>query len=260
MLEIFDTHTHLDAEEFKNDQNEIIERAITHGVTRMVTIGASQGLQSAESAIKIANSHKSVWASVGIHPHSAGDNLDLDHLAKLTSHEKVVAIGETGLDFYRDWAPVDKQYEYFRAQIELAIKVGKPLIIHSREAGNECLKILIEKKASQVGGVFHCYAEDQEFAKKLLDINFLVSVPGTLTFKKADKLREIFKAIPIEQIMLETDAPYMAPEPYRGKRCEPAYTLETAKMLAKIKNLTLEEVALITTKNALKFYRIRNEN
>lgn len=255
-IELFDTHTHLDATDFDQDRDEVITRARAAGVTRILTIGAGYGIDSAARAIAIAEKHDNIWASAGVHPHDASHPLDVDALRTLAGHPKVRAIGETGLDFFKEFSPRAEQERWFEAQVALAIEVGKPIIIHSREAGKECIDRLENWGASKVGGVFHCYAEDSEFAVKLRKINFLVSFPGSLTFKKATALRETASKIPLEQIMLETDAPYLAPEPFRGKRCESAFTLETAKMLAQIKNLTLEEVAAQTTKTAREFYKV----
>ncbi len=255
MLNVTDSHTHLDSKEFDVDRAEVIARAQAAGVTRLLTIGASDGLESAARAIALAEQHPFIWATVGLHPHDAGQEFDRTRLLDLARHPRVVAIGETGLDFFRDWAPVDKQYEAFKVQIAIAHEVQKPLVIHSRNAGAECLRILTEGKAGLVGGVFHCFAEDADFAAQLRELNFLVSFPGPLTFKKADATREICRAIPLDQILVETDAPFMAPEPHRGKRCEPAFVVETIKALAAVKGLTIEEVAIATTANALRLFR-----
>jgi TatD DNase family protein len=253
-MEITDSHTHLDSKEFDEDRAAVIERARAAGVTRMLTIGTGNGLDGAGRAIALAEEHAFVWASAGVHPHDAAHEIDPILFETLARHPKVVAIGETGLDFFRDWAPVDKQYERFAMQIELAKRVKKPLIIHSRQAGQESFKMLVEHNARDVGGVFHCFAENAEFAAQLWDMGFYVSFPGLLTFKKAQEVRDICSAIPLEQILIETDAPFLAPEPHRGKRCEPAFVVQTAKRLAEIKGLSLEEVAAITTANTLKLF------
>jgi TatD DNase family protein len=253
-MDITDSHTHLDFESFNDDQVACIERARAAGVTRMLTIGTGGGLTGAPQAIALAEKYPFIWASAGVHPHDADHEIDMVLFERLAQHPKVVAIGETGLDFFRDWAKVPNQHKMFEAQIDLAKRVKKPLIIHSREAGKECLSALQSNGARDVGGVFHCFAEDAEFAKKLWDIGFYVSFPGILTFKKNEAIRDICKAIPLEQILIETDAPFLAPEPYRGKRCEPAFVVETAKCLATIKGLSLGEVAAITTKNTLTLF------
>lgn len=255
-MELIDTHIHLDSADFASDLDQVIERGLAAGIVNFISVGAGYGADSAGKAIAIAEKYPCVYATVGIHPHDAATAFDPDFLRPLAAHPKVVAIGETGLDFYQDWSPRDRQEMWFRAQIETAIEAGKPLVIHSRDAGEECLRILKETGAEKTGGVFHCYAEDQHFAERLREINFMVSIPGTVTFKKADRLREIVRAIPLDQLMLETDGPYMAPEPYRGKRCESAYMTETAKAIAKVKGIGPEELAKITTENAKKFFRI----
>jgi len=253
-MDIIDSHTHLDREEFDGDRAACIERARAAGVTRMVSIGTGDGLAGARRAIALAEQHDFIWASAGIHPHDAAHDIDSELLEKLASHPKVVAIGETGLDFYRDWAPTSLQYARFEMQIEVAKRAKKPLIIHSRQAGEECLRVLKDKNGRDVGGVFHCFAEDAAFAKRLKEIGFYVSFPGVITFKKADEVRDVCRAIPLDQILVETDAPFLAPEPYRGKRCEPAFTVETTRRLAAIKGLSIEEVAAITTANALRLF------
>lgn len=253
-LNLIDTHCHLDMEAFDGDRDECVERALSRGVTRMITIGTGSGTQGAHKAIKLAERHQSVWATVGVHPHCAGSAYDIDELRRLASHPKVVAIGETGLDFYRDWAPVDRQYETFAAQITLAKEIKKPLVIHSRNAGEECLRVLIENNAADVGGVFHCFAENAAFAARLSELGFYVSFPGQLTFKKADDVREVCRGISLERILVETDSPFLAPEPHRGKRCEPSFVVDTARKLAEIKGVSVEEVAAITTQNALQLF------
>jgi TatD DNase family protein len=253
-MEITDTHSHLDRQEFDEDRANVIERARAAGVTRMISIGTGDGLVGAHKAIELAEAHPFIWASAGVHPHDAREEIDWNLLEQLAQHPKVVAIGEIGLDFYRDWAPVDKQYDRFERQIALARKIKKPLIIHSRQAGAESYRVLKEHHAAEVGGVFHCFAENAEFAARLWEIGFYVSFPGVLTFKKTQDVRDVCAAIPLEQILIETDAPFLSPEPHRGKRCEPAFVVETAKRLAEIKGLSLEEVAAITTANALKLF------
>ena len=254
-----DTHAHLGAHEFDSDRAEIIVRAANAGVTRIITIGAGYGIESARVALAIADEHSCVYATVGVHPNDAAVPFDAGILPALAQHPKVVAIGETGLDFYRDYAPREDQERWFIHQIELAITLNKPLVIHSRSAGPDCLAVLKAHHAAQVGGVFHCFAEDTAFAKKLLDINFLVSFPGSVTFKKADSLRQVVKEVPLSQIMVETDAPFLAPEPFRGKRCESAFVIKTAECIAALKNISVEELAQVTTDNAERLFKLPKE-
>lgn len=253
---LFDTHTHIEAEAFEPDREEVIARAVAAGVSRMLTVGSGAGFKSAQAAVALAEKYSCIWAAVGVHPHDAREPLDLQRLRSLAVHPRVVAIGETGLDFYRDWSPRDLQETWFRSQIELALELNKPLIIHSRDAGRQCLDILRELGAQRCAGVFHCYSEDENFAAELREINFLVSFPGSVTFKKADEVRRIAGRIPLSQIMIETDAPYITPEPHRGRRNESSFIVETARKMAELKGLTLEELARQTTETALKFFRI----
>jgi len=253
-LDLIDSHCHLDMEAFDSDRDACVERAMSAGVSRMITIGTGLGIKGAYNAIELAERHQSVWATVGVHPHCAGSEYDINELRQLAKHPKVVGIGETGLDFYRDWAPVDRQYETFKAQIALAKEVKKPLVIHSRNAGEECFKVLIDNNAADVGGVFHCFAENAAFATRLSEIGFYVSFPGQVTFKKANDVRDVCRYVPLERILVETDAPFLAPEPHRGKRCEPSFVVDTARKLAEIKGVSLEELAAATTQNALRLF------
>lgn len=259
MLDLFDSHVHLDAKDYDSDREEVISRAQLAGIRRFVSVGAGYGAESAKRAIALAESHSFIWASAGIHPHDAATSLEPEKLHQLAAHPRVVAIGETGLDFHYDFAPRPQQEAWFRAQIEIARDLKKPLIIHCREAAAECFALLSSTHAGDVGGVFHCYSENAEFARKLGGINFMVSVPGMVTFKKADGVRNAVREIPIEQMMLETDGPFLAPVPYRGKRCESSFMVETAKAVAELKGLALEELARITTANALRFFKLDAE-
>lgn len=252
-MRLVDTHSHLNTLEHDNLEN-ILNNAERCSVDRIVCIGASKGIDSAKESVALAEAHANIWATVGVHPHDAGEFRNLDELTEYFSHPKVKAIGETGLDFFRDWAPFDAQRELFRHSIEVAKKVGKPLVIHCRDAAAETIETLRSHKADEVGGVFHCYAEDAEFAKQLRELNFLVSFTGNLTFKKAEALRDAAAEIPLEQIMLETDCPFMAPVPFRGKPSEPMHVYQIALRLAEIKGCSLEEVAAQTTKNAETFF------
>lgn len=251
-MELIDTHCHLMALEKTAD---LVIAAANHAhVKRMLNVGSIDGTRSAALAVKTADEYENVFAAVGIHPHDAKDYTTLEEIEPYLSHPKVVAIGETGLDFFRDWAPAERQRELFENSVKLALRYNKPLIIHSRDALEETLATLIRLHAEQVGGVFHCYSGDSTFAKRLRTLNFLVSFPGTVTFKKATSIHEAVKEIPLDQIMLETDCPYMAPEPYRGKPSEPAHVYEIACRIAELRQISIEEVADATTRNAEKLF------
>ena len=213
---LIDTHIHLDFEKYQEDLDEVLLRAKQAGVNYSICIGAGSGRNSIDGAYDLAQKYPDqLFCTLGVHPHDAGKEISEKEIIDKAERGNIVAIGETGFDFHYDFAPKDLQEKWFRFQIELAKSYKLPLIIHSREAGEESLKLLTEMSAHEVGGVFHCYSEDDKFAEKLRDINFLVSCTGTLTFKKADAYREVFKNIPLTQIMLETDGPYMAPETHR---------------------------------------------
>lgn len=250
MSELYDTHIHLDFEQYVGEEEAILTRAREAGVTKLITIGAGGGIESTRDAIEIAERFPNVWASVGVHPQNAGQEISFDEIIDLASRPKVVAIGETGLDFYRDWSPQEAQRDWFKKQIILAKEIKKPLIIHSRDAADECLETLKSLGAKEVRGVFHCYSEDASFAKKLREIDFLVSFTGNITFKKAESVREAAKHIPLDQIMVETDGPFMAPEPHRGKRSESMHVVEIAKVIASVKGIPYEEVCKQTCENA----------
>lgn len=253
---LIDTHVHLDAEAYDADRDAVISRARTAGVSHFICIGASRGFESNERALHLASTHQDISATIGIHPQDASIPLNVERLTALASHPKVVAIGETGLDYFRDSASKEDQKTWFRAHIALAKAKQLPLVIHSRDAGTDCLALLQEEGAAAVGGVFHCFSESSEFARELLAINFFVSVPGILTFKKNDQYRATIKEIPLSQILLETDAPYLAPDPFRGKRNESAYIVRTAEVLAQVHQTSLEEIGKITSSNARKLFKI----
>lgn len=248
---LIDTHIHLDHESYENDRDLVVEHANEVGVKKIITIGSGDaGYKSAYKAIELTKKYDCVWATVGIHPQDADFEFDPAPLIELAKETKVVGIGETGLDFFYTKENEASQIRWFEANIAVANEVKKPLVIHSREAAAKCFEVLKANKADQAGGVFHCYSEDYEYFKKIIDLNFIISVPGIVTFKNAEKLRDAVKAIPLDCIMLETDGPYLAPVPYRGKRCESGYMVETAKAVAKIKGVSMREVMEVTTKVA----------
>lgn len=251
-----DSHAHLAAPDYKDDISEVVERAQAAGVVHIVTIGAGYGKQSAEDAIKLADKFDCLSLALGLHPCDSIEKIDVGWIRDLAKHAKVRALGETGLDYHWKQTDPEIQKHNFLVHIELAKERKLPLVIHSRDAAEDCLQILIESGASEVGGVFHCYSEGAAFAKRLAEINFKVSFPGVLTFKKADAMRQAAKDIPLDQIMIETDCPYLAPQRVRGKRCEPAYVVDVAVTLAAVKEISLEQVAKVTTENAMRIFNI----
>lgn len=253
---LFDTHVHLNADQFAEDREEVIKRAEEAGVEYMVVVGFDR--KTIPLALEIAESHPNIYASVGWHPVDAIDMTDEDliWLEELTEHPKVVALGEMGLDYHWDKSPADVQKDVFRKQIHLAKKVNLPIIIHNREATGDIVEILKEEHAEEVGGIMHCFSGSPETARELVDMNFYISLGGPVTFKNAKKPKEVAKEIPLDRLLIETDCPFLAPHPYRGKRNEPAYVRLVAEKIAELKEISLEEVGLQTTSNAKKLFNI----
>ena len=255
-MKLVDTHAHLDFPRFKKDRSQVIERAFQNEIEYIVNIGAD--LKSSENSIKLANKYENIYAVVGIHPHDA-DDADLDAFKKLRElavKDKVVAIGETGLDFHYDNSPREKQKQAFRAQLRLASELNLPVVIHARDADEDAIKILKEEGIENIGGIMHCFASDVKMAKEALDLGLYLAFGGLITFSNLDNLRRVVKNVPMDKMLIETDAPYLTPDPYRGKRNEPLYVKYVAEKIAEIKDLSLEEVAEITTRNAERIYNI----
>lgn len=254
---LVDTHAHLDSGQFEPDRETVIQRALDQGIGHLVTVGCD--LESSRASVEIAASHPTIYAAVGIHPHDAPQATDegLEELRRLIRTEKkIVAVGEIGLDFYRDRAPRERQRDAFRRQIRLAHEVGLPIIVHDRDAHDEVLAILREEKANEVGGVLHCFSGDLAMAKACLDLGFYISFTGSISYPKNEAIREVVKAVSIDRMLVETDCPYLAPQPHRGRRNEPAYVRHTAETIAEVKGLTVEDVARITTLNAFTLFGI----
>lgn len=253
-----DTHAHLQWPDYQNNLEEIYSRAFEAQVNKMIVVGTE--IKNLERALSLASSKDFLWASVGIHPHDVKDiqePQDLNFLKEKAKHPKVVAIGETGLDYFYEHSDRELQKKYFAKQIQIALDFKKPLIVHSRKAPDDTIAVLKEGEADKVGGVAHCFTEELPFAKKLLDFGFYISFTGIITFKKkVEYLHDVVRYVPLENILLETDCPYLTPEPHRGKTNEPAYLRLTALKIAELKNVTLEEVANTTTANAGKLFGI----
>ncbi len=254
---LIDTHAHLDHERFKGDVDQVIERAKLAQVQSIITVGAD--LASSRQAVEFARRYPDVIATVGVHPHDADSVSDsvLNEIAILAQDEGVVAIGEIGLDYHYDFSPRDVQRRVFAIQISLARELELPIVVHVREAYQDVMSILKSEHAEDVGGIVHCFSGDREAAKDCLDMGFYISVGGILTFANSQELREIIRGLPMDRILLETDAPYLTPVPYRGKRNEPAYVVHVAEALANLKGITFDEVAETTTLNACKLFGLR---
>ena len=255
-MELFDTHVHLDFPEYGEDLKQVLAACRENQVEYVLNVGID--IPTSMKSVALARANQGVYASVGVHPHDIGDFGDqsLKALQMLAAEEKVVALGEIGLDYYRDISPRDKQQEVFRRQISLARQLGFPVVIHDREAHGDILKIIEEEKVKEVGGIMHCFSGDWSLAKKCLDNNLLIAIGGAVTFKNNDELREAARKVPRDRLLLETDSPFLSPEPRRGKRNEPANVRIVAEYVAGLRDTPLEDLAYWTTHNAQKLLKI----
>ncbi len=253
---LIDSHAHLDMEEFNEDLEAVIERAVSGGVGNIVTIGID--LESSKKSIDLAKRYDFIYATVGFHPHDADMVTDasLLELQSLAKEPKVVAWGEIGLDFFRNRSSREKQIETFKTQLDIAHELDLPVIIHNREADKETIEILKAHKSGIHKGVIHCFSSDYETAITFIDMGFYISIPGVVTFTNASKLKDVAKRIPIDRMLVETDCPFLAPVPKRGKRNEPLYVTYTAGMIAELRGMPYEELAAITTRNSKNLYNI----
>ncbi len=256
-----DSHCHIDGEQFDTDRDEVVERANAADVKMMLTIGTGNPHNGEiDRAVKVAQQYENVFASVGVHPHDAKlyDDKAENHLIDLAKNEKVIAWGEIGLDFYYDHSPHDVQIDVFRKQIKTAKELDLPIIIHSRDADDETVEILTKECSGKNfrGGIMHCFGGTAEMAQDLMEIGFLISFAGNVTFKKAENLRDAAKVVPLEKLLIETDCPFLTPVPFRGKRNEPAFVVHTAQFLADFYNVELEKLAHQTTQNFLDFFKL----
>ncbi|MBM80388.1 MAG: hydrolase TatD [Planctomycetaceae bacterium] len=254
-MELIDTHCHLDEDAFKDDRDDVVKRALDAGITRMVTIGVT--LETSRSAVELASRFPEVFAVVGIQPNYAADAKpgDWDQIVELTQAPKVVAIGETGLDRYWDFAPIETQADYFTRHLRLSREADIPFIVHCREAEDDVVaQLQNEANGSPWNGVMHSFCGDEKTAAACLEMGMHISFAGMLTFKKNDSLRAVAATVPLDRLLVETDSPYLAPVPKRGKRNEPANVLHTAACLAEVHGLPAEEMARITTENARRLF------
>ena len=249
-----DTHAHLDFSQFENDLNNVLNNAKKNKVEKIINIGCN--LERSQKTLDLANKFENIWAAVGVHPSDVKDcdNSVLKEIYELAKAQKVVAVGEVGLDYFHPDYDKEKQKEVFIAQIKIAQELNKPLVVHTREAGKDVLEILNKEKHDKV--VIHCFSENQEFAEEALKRGYMLSFTGIITYSKADEIRQVVAKTSLERIMIETDCPFLAPQKYRGNRNEPAYVVEVAKKIAEIKEIGLDEVAKVTTENAESFFRI----
>lgn len=247
---LFDSHCHLNMREYRGRVEEVLERADSRGVKRLLVVGFD--LASSREAARLAEIYPQIYASVGVHPHDARLFPDGpgEGIGSLCASSRVVAVGETGLDYHYDNSPREVQREVFRAHIALARRVNKPLVVHVREAYPDALSILLEERAFEVGGVAHCFSGSREEAFAFLDMGFYISFAGPITYPKAHGLREVFKALPIDRVLAETDSPYLAPQPLRGRRNEPSNLVYVVEEMAKVRGLSFEEMAQVLWDNS----------
>ena len=260
-----DSHAHLDGERFDSDREEVISRAREAGVQTIVAIGNGDGPAQVDCGIRLAEKYEFIYATLGIHPHEArlADDAAYRNMERLAVHPKVIAWGEIGLDYFYDHSPRDVQEEVFTRQMELAASAKLPIVIHCRpsegsdDAWEDCLGLMRERwSAKGLGGILHCFTGNWAQAKRALDMGFMISFAGKITFPRAQQIRDAALEVPLERILIETDSPYLAPIPHRGKRNEPAFVKETARKLGELRGLSTEEIGRQTTRNFYKFFKL----
>ena len=256
-MKLVDSHCHLDDEKFDVDRHAVIARAHDAGVERMMAIGTGAGPRDLEVALRLARHHEFIYATVGVHPHDAAKATPgtFDRMADLAREPKVLAIGEIGLDYHYDFSPRDVQHRVFEQQLELAGQARKPIVIHTREAWEDTLA-LVREHGLPFGGIMHCFTGGPKEAAEALELGFHLSFGGILTFPKADDVREAAARTPEDHLLIETDSPYLAPVPYRGKRNEPAFVVETARRLAELRETIPEKIAAVTTLNFNRLFNL----
>jgi len=253
---LFDSHSHVDSKKFDGDREAVIERARNNDISYILNPGADY--ESSVAAVKLAETHDFMYAAVGIHPHDASsmDDMMLSLIKSMARKKKVVAIGEIGLDYHYDFSPRDVQQHWFREQLKMAKALKMPVIIHDREANNDCLEILKAVGSFETGVLMHCYSGSKELARQYVKLGAYISIAGPVTFKNARKTVEVVSEVPLDRLMIETDAPYLTPVPFRGKRNEPMHVRHVAEKIAEIRGISFEEVAKQTLENAKRFFSI----
>jgi TatD DNase family protein len=253
---LIDSHAHLDMREYDKDREEVIDRALQGGLSHIITIGID--FKSSVAALKLAKKHAPIFSTVGFHPHDAKDAnpRKLQELVRLAAEPKVVAWGEMGLDFFHRHSPPQTQLEIFEHQLDLAIDCDMPVIIHCREADEEVLAVLKKHKKPNLRGVIHCFSGDYDLALRFIDLGFYISIPGVVTFPNAKQVQDAAARLPLGKLLVETDAPFLAPVPFRGKRNEPLYVAHTAHQIAELRQIPYEAFCLQTAENTKKLFRL----
>jgi TatD DNase family protein len=259
-----DSHAHLEGKQFATDRAEVIARAREAGVTHIVAIGNGDGPANFDCGIRLAEEYDFIYATIGIHPHEArlADQAAFDRMAQLARHPKIIAWGEIGLDYFYDHSPRDLQREVFSKQMELAAAAKLPIVIHCRpsdgsdDAWDDCLGMIHDQWAPHgIGGILHCFTGNWTHAKRTLDMGFMISFAGNVTFPKAQQIRDAALEVPLDRMLIETDSPYLAPVPHRGKRNEPAFVLETARQLGELRGLSRDQIGEQTSRNFYDFFK-----
>jgi TatD DNase family protein len=255
---LIDSHAHIQGKEYSGEAENVIGRAREAGVERIIAVGGAGDMSSNTEAVALANAFPDVYATVGMHPHDAKDvgEDELQKLRELAANEKVVAVGETGLDYYYNHSPRDVQRRVFTQFIHMACETGLPIVVHERDAAQETAELLRGESDGNLSGVIHCFTGNYDAARAYLDLGFYLSFTGIITFKNAEPLREVVRKVPLKRMLVETDSPYLTPVPHRGKRNEPAYVRLVAEAVAKLKEISLEDVAAITTRNVCDLFKI----
>ena len=254
---IFESHAHYDDKSFSDDRESVLKKVKEAGVG--IIINAASSMKSSRQSLELAKMHSIIYTSIGVHPHEVQTMKedDLEILLAMSVYEKVVAIGEIGLDYHYDTVPHEIQKLWFRHQIKLAVDLDMPMIIHSREASKDTYDVLLENKGHKVGGVIHCFSGSAQTALRYVELGYYIGIGGVITFKNAKKLVEVVRAVPLENLLIETDAPYLAPMPHRGKRNDSSMLPYIIEEIAKIKGITKEEVAQATWNNGIKLFRLQ---
>jgi len=251
-VSLIDSHCHLDSPEFDSDRDEVIQRALDAGIEKMVAIGTGQGPPDLEAGVRLADRYELFYATAGVHPHDAAkaSPADLRRLEELLAHPKVIAVGEIGLDYHYDFSPRDTQKSVFIEQMSIAAAARKPIVIHTREAWDDTLALIEQHwKPAGLPGIMHCFSGGPAEARRALELGFYLSFGGIVTFPKALDVQAAAREIPTDRILVETDAPYLAPVPKRGKRNEPALVVHTARKLAELRSISFEDICRVTTEN-----------
>lgn len=260
---LVDSHAHLEFPHFEADRETMIARARAAGVANILAIGSGSGPESLEAGLDFAKRHDWIYATIGIHPHEARRATEAHYarLAELARHPRVIAWGEIGLDYYYDHSPREVQVAVLRRQLELARAAKLPVVIHCRDAWSDCLALLeCDWKTTALSGILHCFTGTEADAERALDMGFMISFAGNLTYPKAENLRQVARALPPDRVLIETDSPFLAPQAYRGQRNEPAFVVEVAQKLAEVRGITLEEAAALTSGNFRRFFGLREKS